>query len=295
MKVLDPTDALLASLRTAHEHGQSETTNDIDKVMSTVSQTVCYVMPDFTLSDPTLIVLTERDQVRTFYENERTTMEVVDSAHLTEVSSDWYAFYEGVATTRSVADGKLYNSNHVVLFPVADDGIIGEILWARRSFRDIYAGVPAPPPLVPPAHLADLPWLRWRNQELHDWFLDALRDGDVDAAVSTFAFDARMAVRDYREGCGPMLQGNGTDVVRQRCRMLVDSVEDREITVLNRLVGDWYVFAEWVVRGHAVSGALRGVPGGARVQLRVASIHPVTEEPKLRAELGYGLEITVAP
>jgi hypothetical protein len=293
MSARDHADALLTSLRTAREHGQSETTNDIDAVMATVSRQVCYVMPDFTLSDPTLIVLTEREQVRGFYEDERTTMEVVDSAHIATLASDWYAFYEGVATTRSVADGNLYNSNHVVLFPVAEDGIIGEILWARRSFRDVYGGVPAPPPPVAPAGVADLPWLRWRHQQLHDRFLDALRDGDVEAAVAAFAPDARVAVRDHREGGGPMLQGNGAEVVRERCRMLVDSVQDREISLLNRLAGDWYVFVEWVVRGRAAAGALRGIPGGARVQLRLASIFPVTDEPMLRAELGYGLEATV--
>ncbi len=295
MKVVDPAEAMLQSLVTARRHGQSETTNDIDAVMATVSRQVCYIMPDFTLSDPTLVVLTEREQVREFYENERTTMEVVDSAHVAQVSSDWYAFYEGVATTRSVADGKLYNSNHVVLFPVAADGIIGEILWAKRSFLDLYGGVPAPPPPVPPANVADLPWLRWRNQQLHDHFLDALREGDVDAAVRSFAPDARVAVRDYREGGGAVLQGIGGDAVRERCRMVVDGVQDREISVLNRVAGDWYVFAEWVVRGRAAGGVLRGVADGARVQLRLASIHPVTDQPRLRAELGYGIEIAVDP
>jgi hypothetical protein len=281
---------LLTSLRTAQAHTLSEMTNDVDQVMATVSDHVCYVMPDFSMSDPQLCVLTTREQVRAYYQAERGMLEVVDATHVAQISSDWYVFYEGVATTRSVSNGKLYKTNHVVLFPVAEDGIVGEILWARRSFADVYADKPVPSLAAAPDGAADVPWLRWRNREVHESFLDALRDGDAARAVSAFAGDARIAVRDYTESGARVLAGTGEEVVRRRCAMIVDGLQDREIITLNHLVGDWYVFAEWVARGRAVEGALRGVPGGAHVQLRVAGIYPVTADNTLRAELGYGVD-----
>ena len=59
------TDALLDAQRRASRHVLSERTNDVRQVMETVSQTVCYMMPDVTSPDHELMVLTDRDDVRT--------------------------------------------------------------------------------------------------------------------------------------------------------------------------------------------------------------------------------------
>ena len=101
-------------------------------------------MPNVTRPDHELMVLTDRDDVRDFYAIERTFMEVVESTVVVDLTSDWYTFLEAVSTTRQVRTGTLHQNDVVVLFPVAQDGIIGEILLARRPWTDVYAGIPAP-------------------------------------------------------------------------------------------------------------------------------------------------------
>ena len=68
---------------------------------------------------------------------------------------------------------------------------------------------------------------------------------------------------------------------------IIDAVADREILLLNRVVGDWYVFAEWVVRGNAQPNRLPGFTGGGNVEIRFASVFPVTEDWELGGEQGY--------
>ena len=68
---------------------------------------------------------------------------------------------------------------------------------------------------------------------------------------------------------------------------MIDVVADREVVLLNRVVGDWYVFAEWVVRGRAEPGRLSGFAGGEAVEMRFASVFPLTEDWRLGGEQGY--------
>src|ERR1035437_7872681 len=97
-------------------------------------------MPDVSKSELPIAVLTDRDEVRQYYSDERNFLEVVDGSDLAEVSTDWYVFHEGLATTTEVRTGKQFSHTYAVLFPVAEDGIIGEILWPRQSLADLYAG-----------------------------------------------------------------------------------------------------------------------------------------------------------
>jgi hypothetical protein len=285
-------DALLDALHVSRRHVISERTNDVDQVMETVSQSVCYMMPDVTSADPDLVVLTDRGEVRDFYADERNFMEVVTSALLVELTGEWYTFLEAVSTTRQVATGTLHQNDVVVLFPVADDGIIGEILATRRPWVDIYAGLPSPP--VRPNGVGDTESPRCRTVAAHDRFLEVFRTGDVEGALGNFTSEARVAVRDHARGGNGLISGSGEDTLRQRFSSVVDAITDREVVLLNRVIGDWYVFAEWLVRGSAVPDRLRDVPGGAPVELRSASIFPITEEDQfIRGEHGYSLLSTL--
>jgi hypothetical protein len=279
------TDALIAALRCASRHVLSERTNDVGRVMETISQTVCYMMPNVTSPDGELVVLTDRDAVRDFYAEERTFMEVIESTVVVDLTADWYTFLEAVSTTRQVATGTLHQNDVVVLFPVADDGIIGEILLARRLWTDVYAGLPAELPR--PNAIGDNQSPRCQSQHAHDQFLDGLRTGDLDRAAEAFSPSAHVAVRDPTHAAIGMLHQTGPDAVGERCRLIVEAVADREVVLLNRVVGDWYVFAEWVVRGTAQPGRLPGFATGEGVEIRCASVFPVTEHAKLGGEQGY--------
>jgi len=270
----------MEALDTTLAHVRSETTNSVDTIMATVSRSVCYIMPD--VSDPLLpiSVLTRRDDVRGFYEQERGFLEVVDSADLVEISTGWYVFHEGFATTTEVRTGGTFTHEYVVLFPTAADGIIGEILWPRQSLADLYAGKPLSEPGGPGGDR------RRANRAAHDRYLQALREGDATAALDQWHDRARVAVRQSTDS-PRVVHGLGRDLVRARVDALLGAVDEPEVRVLTRVVGEWYVFVDWVLRG-------RPPGGGGRIELRMASIHPMGEGGLIGGELGYGLDVSEA-
>jgi hypothetical protein len=281
------TQGLLDAIGTARRHVDSEVTNDVDHIMSTVSQTVCYLMPDVTSPEAPLAMLTDRQGVHGFYSHERTFLEVVSGVDLVECVSDWYMFHEVLSTTRQVETGTLHRNEVAVLFPVADDGIIGEILIARRKWTDVYAGTPGPLPASAP----DGDVAGWRSQaiEAHDRFLDGLRNGRAAEAAAAFNDTATIAVLDIAQPPVQLVAGSGRDVTLQRSAMLVDAVEDPEVTVLQRFAAEWYVFSEWVVRGTARAGRIHGVEAGQRVDIRSAGIFAVGDDRLLGGEQGYSV------
>lgn len=277
-------DALVAVIEGCRRHVVSEETNDINQIMATVSQDVCYMMPDVTSPAPTLEVLTERDAVRDFYASERAFMEVVRSAMLVEVTTEWYTFHEIVATTRQVATGTEHQNEVVVLFPVAADGIIGEILATRRPWFEVYRGSSS---AAAGDRTADPGVDRARLGAGHQRFLDALVHGDPDEALGVFCTDAEVCLRQPPEAPGGVLRGTGVDAVRRRCALVTEAIDDPVVEVLNRVVGDWYVFADWIVRGQARPGAWAGLEGGEALELRSAGIFPFSEGYKARGEQTY--------
>ena len=269
--------AQLDALDTTLAHVRSETTNSLDTIMATVSQSVCYLMPD--VSDPLLPIsaLTRREDVRAYYDQERGFLEVVDSADLVEISTGWYVFHEGFATTTEVRTGGRFVHEYVVLFPTAPDGIIGEILWPRQSLADLYAGTPSAEPAGSGGDR------RRANRLGHDRYLEALRAGDAAAALSQWDGEARVAVRQCT-AARRVVNGAGADVVRTRIDDLLGAVSEPEIRILTRVVGEWYVFADWILRGRSGDGG--------QVELRMASIHPMGDGGVIGGELGYGLDVS---
>ena len=277
----------LQALGRAQAHVRSETSNSVDTIMATVSQTVCYIMPDVSKSELPIAVLTDRDEVRQYYSDERNFLEVVDASDLAEVSTDWYVFHEGLATTTEVRTGKQFSHTYAVLFPVAEDGIIGEILWPRQSLADLYAGKLLEDAERPRSH-SEMLAIRQRHLKAHDSYLAAFTSGDLARVVDHWSADARVAVRHEGNGRSLVLEGTGHDAVGRRVATVLDGLVDPEIHVLSRLAGDWYVFADWIIRGRLRTD--RGDSIGRRVELRCASIHPMTTESLIFGELAYGLD-----
>ena len=80
---------------------------------------------------------------------------------------------------------------------------------------------------------------------------------------------------------------SGPGGVGGRCDLVGRAIEEPELHVINRVVGDWYVFAEWAVRGRARVG-LDGVRAGDPVELRSAGVFPVGGSGRLAGEQTYG-------
>lgn len=285
--------AQIDALDTTAAHVDSEASNDAAVIMETVSEDVCYLMPD--VSDPALpvAVLTDRGAVERFYRAERSFLRVVGSSDLMELSTDWYVFHEGLADTVEVASGRQFRHNYVVLFPVASDGIVGEILWPRISLAEVYAAE-GPPAVEGPSTVDERLGRRHRHRSAHGALLDALRQGDALAGTALWAPGARLAVRQDLPGATGVVEGKGPDAVAERVGALVNSFDEPEVRVLNRLVGDWYVFADWVVRGR-LRTSVGDRAAGTRVEARTASILAFDHRSRIVAELGYGLDLAEVP
>lgn len=272
-----------ASVLTARTHVFAETTTDTDRICATVSQDVFFGVPVRTrsgneISDGT--VLTSYEQVRGYYEGRADSYVVLASSQLKSVASEWYVFNESAATLRgegavgaASAAGVEFVVNSAVLFPTAEDGIRGEICVTRHPFDDIVTGrVEPPPPLG--GSSAHLPLREIEHCALLDRVGVALRDGDTAGLAKELAENHTLAVRlDDAAGGASIHTATGRADALAQLGALFEGASD--LTLVNRIATDWYVFAEYL---------LRLADGGVR---RLALTHPV-HGGRLGGSFGYG-------
>ena len=266
--------AVVENLRRAETHIGTEFEDDLDSTVATVSRTPRYaVMP----VPGRIEVVTTTEGVRAFYESSRKIFQPLATRHRAQIVSDWFVFLEGMPTRRNQESGKEYTINTTVLFPTTEDGIVGEFLWERSSE---VADAPRDDPERP-----DLPLRAVRNLRLHDEVVDALRSGEVEHIVQLLADDCLWAVRSYLPDSAeyPMVQAEGRSAVEEYLRAWRSTVIVDDLTVLNRVATDWYVFAEYVSH-------VRRAGKSDLEQLRVASILPIDNNGKIQGELGYGTD-----
>jgi hypothetical protein len=80
--------------------------------------------------------------------------------------------------------------------------------------------------------------------QLHDRYLHAMRMGDADGLVETLNADAQGGVRDYVDDTGALVELDGREGARAHYAALFDRYEIRSVDLLDRVVQEWYVFAE---------------------------------------------------
>jgi hypothetical protein len=146
-------------------------------------------------------VLTGVDAVHEYYVERLRGFEILDTTRVYEHRTDWYGMNESIATVRHAGtyqgvpgDGRTYRVHSAVLFPVDEDGIVGELEWTHFDFVDIFSGtaaLPAPPNGVD----AHLPLQRLDNMRRHQRLFDALSCADADAVIAEVSDDCRWASR----------------------------------------------------------------------------------------------------
>lgn len=276
----------LSSLRNAGAHTASELTNEINAIMDTVSAEPRYTVLTARSGLPELRVLTTTDEVRSYYTWQRSNShKVLVSRHIQQVVSDWYVFFDTVPTRDDVTTGP-YNTNTVVLFPIANDGIRGEILCERdylvhgpTSWRDGEVEIDA-----------GLPSLHVRNLRLLDQFFEACAKREMDTIASLLAPHCVWSMRSYRQQNGkPIDQASSKPEVLDILDARMSAFDVVGSTILNRIISDWYVFAEQYLTVRSVG--LPGIPPGAVCQFREAAIYPITEDGHLMGAVGFGSDI----
>jgi hypothetical protein len=264
-------------------HVAAETSTDVDNICATISHDVYFGVPVRTRDGQELrdgSVLTTYDQVRGYYEGRSGSYVVLDSAQLKSIATDWYLFNETAATLRGTgtvgavdATGKEWIVNSAVIFPSALDGIRGEICITRYPMDDVVAEtvrMPAPPS----GRQTWMPLREMENGALLDRFILEVRDGEWSKVNNDLSEVHALAVRlDDVKGSQQVFTATDRKSAGDAFRKLF--AEAADLTLLNRIASEWYVFAEYLVR-------LEG--GGRR---RLALMHPV-EDGKLTGTFGYG-------
>lgn len=273
------------SLLIARTHVFAETTTDVDHICSTVSKDVFFGVPVRTREGQQLgegTVLDGYEQVHDYYANRADTYVVLASAQVKSIGAPWFAFNESLATLRGTGtigdidvSGREFVVNSAVIFPTAPDGIRGEICVTRYPFADIVADTVVVPP-APDDPRTYLPLREMANCALLDRSLEVLRRGDADEIASLLSANHALAVRhDAVDGTKAVHQAVGRADAAAVLAQLFGGADD--LTVVNRLTTDWYIFAEYLVK--RADGTLR----------RLAITHPA-EGAELTGTFGYGFD-----
>lgn len=265
----DHVEPLLRSIAKAERHVRIEYGTQMVGVMDTVGAYPHFAMM---LQPGQVAVLSGRDDIDAMYKASVARAAPQASRFLSQLATDWYVFVDNVPTRLWHEDGEFKTAQTVTMFATDDaNGITGEYAWQRH-----YAPVDAP---------GDVPDRALHNLELHERLLAAMCSGDSAGLKSTLAPGCIWAQRDYRSDVagGAIVNLTDADAAVAHVAQWHAALKPVHVSILNRRVTDWYVFAEelWVVEP----------AGGGRRQYRAAVIYAVDAAGDFEAVLGFGKAI----
>ncbi len=274
-------EAVLQSLKTSEGHVNAEYVDDLTGTLASVSREPRYAM----MPEPGRVaVITDNDGVVKFYNDSREAFTPGASRMVAQIATDWYVFYENVPTRLTKADGKVHTLHTTTLFPKAPDGIRGEILWERYVTSEAPSGL-----LQLEGAAAHVPGVKVRNLDVHEQFLGALVRGDRERIAALLDDNCIWAVRSYLPDAAakPMATAQGAREALSLIDRWLAAYTLERVSVLNRLVTEWYVFAEELL----VVGEKGGRGRPRRRQYRKASFYPISPAGRIQGELGYGTDL----
>lgn len=163
-----------------------------------------------------------------------------------EIRGDWYVFCHGLGEGMIKPTKQVIFSPIAVLFPtMGKDGITGELFWSRSGLGAPYTGGREGPLAAETALL-----------ERHEIYLSHLRAGDAAAAAALFHPDAQVGVRDRLDDTGALAGNHSAQEYQDYLDRFFAAFNVVELALVNRLVSDWFVFAEllWIVEERASPG-----------------------------------------
>jgi hypothetical protein len=274
-------------------HVAAEFANDIPMILDSITGDCRYPLlhrgDDGRLS---LQVITDHDGARAYYSQMREGLDITGSRQIRRITTEWYVFNHSIATMRHTGTvggiagtGREHYIQSTTLFPVTEDGILGEVPWNRHTWAEIVQGVPEREPRPDDPLAVEL-----RNSASLDAYAGALRSGDPARLEGVITADFRMAMRNYFvPEWGPMTATETAAAAAEHLRALHAAVEVLDLTVVNCVAGEWFVFGEHLWRLRSRNRALVDVEG--EFDLKTAAIYPVDAQGRLVAELGYGTDL----
>ena len=262
-------------------HLRAEFSNDIDQIMDTVAPDPHFFIVTREHGTLELEIAETTEAVREHYVNLRTSLDVLRSRQIRRIASDWFVLQQSVATMRPRGDGPSGDSHDfavdtAVLFPIAPEGILGEIPWNRTSFAEAMTtrAIHHEPPTEELMETVDI----------HEAFLAAWCSGDAQRVVDLLDDDCALGIRSCTDVEGSLCVGAGKDAIREALAEQFGAWKPVGFTILNLVVTDWYIFSNvrWV--GSARVGSRTWSPH----EMSTATILPLSASRRFRAIVGYG-------
>jgi hypothetical protein len=188
------------------------------------------------------------------------------------VATDWYVFCEALPSQRPVGQAEIELTNYCLLFPYADDGMVGEIMWKRTAFVEPESFKDRDITVAAPFAAGDT-----RSLRRYEAFADAAARSDLAGLTACLSESAEAALPDRRHDDGRL------EVVRGRQALVEwflalgrDAVITRSLS-LNTIATSWYVFDERALAMQVTDRGLFGRLPGDEIVLRLAGLYKLDE------------------
>ena len=246
----------LHAFEQAWTHIEKESTGHVPTILETLTAEapwawaiMSHAQPDGSIALP---IHTTFEGIEEMYRMIRGHSDVISSEPLLDVRGEWYVMLECVAKNRVKTTGEETERQMVLLLPVTQgSGITGELCWVKMD-RDHLGREGAVPEGLSPLQM------RRDTLALHDRYLEALRANDSEAMLATFSPGIQSALRDYVLDTGTLVGLDDIEGHRDHYKAFFDAFEVKSADLLQRVVQDWYMFAETRLEVVARGGERRG-------------------------------------
>jgi hypothetical protein len=260
-------------LETVNRHIRSEYTSHVPTIMETISAKPRYALVSGQTGRPLLTVLNGREEVADYYSwTHESNHEPIATRHPKHIATDWYVFYEALPSQRPIGQSEIVLTNYALLFPYADDGMIGEILWKRSVFGEPGSFEDEDITISSPFAAGDVRALR-----LYESFARAVAESDIKHLDSLVADGAEAALPDQSYNDGRLDVVSGHEGVVDWFIRLGRDAEILQSVSLNLIATSWYVFDERMMLLRANRQGLFGYPSGHELIVRLACIYKLDE------------------
>jgi hypothetical protein len=281
-------DAAMHAAKQANVHIDAEVVGDIPALVKTltVSGPYAYAIRPVINADGSIDIpiAVTRESVAEWYAIVRGHSGILPEAWpIVEVCGEWFTFQQRITLAQEKATGVVHENDTILLLPVTSGpGITGELTWFRAPRESLGRSVSPSDRSTEPIDV------RKHSLELHDRYLRALRDADVEGVLEVLNDDAQSGIRDYVDDTGTVIALRNLADHRHHYGALFEKFEIRAVDLLHRVVQDWYVFAEMRVKF-----APRGTPD-ALGEVRIAEFFIPASDGRFIARLGHGTDIAGA-
>jgi hypothetical protein len=260
------------------KHIEAEYTQDVHQIADTLATGVplAWILANDFSADGAVHFLTgeTKDEIREQYEGLRTFMEIHHWDALLEIRQGWYTLSHGVCTAKRVPGGEFSKGETAVLFPVGEDGILGEIQIGIVGHLP-GGGVPSDGGRLPEKRLAAL--------AAEEAYRQALLAEDVEAIVAAHVPKAAVATRGYVTDESSLMKIEGAEAIRSYFTALFERFHVLDIRLVTRVAETWFTFSElhWIVEERS---------GGRTVEFCTADFTPIDAEGKYLLRTGAGTD-----